>query len=220
MDREQNQQNVAKFDQWSKTYNRGRMSHWFTGGQANVLSFLEFEEDAWVLDVGCGTGWAVMKMAEAVPDGKACGIDISPGMVSRAGELAEGLTNVEFRVADSESIPYPDESFNAVICTNSFHHYSSPVQALREMRRVLRPGGQLLIRDSNRKGCWWVWLWDRFNRAFEKGHVQYHTQQEVFGFLETAGIKQAFLASWEHSHFRNGKIGSACYLILASKEAS
>jgi ubiquinone/menaquinone biosynthesis C-methylase UbiE len=214
---QQNQKNIKKFDQWSKTYDRGRMSHWLTDGQAKVLDRLSFDESDWFLDVGCGTGWAVIRTSQQVPGGKACGIDISPGMVARATELARGVPNVDLRVADAEAIPYPENTFSAIICTNSFHHYSTPVRAISEMRRVLKPGGQLLIRDSNRQGCHWVWLWDRFLRTFERGHVQYHTEREVLQFMEEAGIKQATLVNREHAHFHNGKIGSATYLVRGVK---
>lgn len=214
----QNQQNVAKFDQWAKSYHGGRMDRWFTSGQGRVLEALDMKEDGWLLDIGCGTGWAVMEAARHLPDGKACGIDLSQGMVSRATKLADGLGNVEFQVADAESIPYPAESFDAAICTNSFHHYSEPVRALREIRRVLKPRGRLVLLDADRSGCSWVWLWDRFNRAFEKGHVKYYTHAEVFQVLGEAGFKQAELVSSEHHHFRNGKIGSATFMIRAIEE--
>ena len=209
----QNQQNVPRFDRWAKTYDRGRMRSWFTEGQAKTLEVLELKEDDWLLDVGCGTGWAVMQAARMVPGGRACGIDLSPGMISRANGLTDGLSNVGFKVGDAESIPYPDESFDAVMCTNSFHHYSAPVRALSEMRRVLKPGGRLVIQDSDRGACLWVKLWDLINRTFEKGHVRYYSPQEVFRLLEEAGVDRAELLAAEHSHFRNRKLGSAIYRI-------
>ena len=211
----ENQLNVEKFDVWAKSYDQGRMREWFTNSQTKTLEALEFRENDWLLDVGCGTGWAVMQAAQQLPEGKACGVDISPGMISQASEVAEDIPNTEFHVADAEAIPYPDDQFAAVMCTNSFHHYSSPVAALTEMRRVLKPGGRLIIRDMNRSGCWWTWLWDRFNRMFEKGHVLYYRPEEVFQFLSEADIKQAELISSEHSHFKGGKVGSAIYVIRA-----
>ena len=216
----ENQQNVARFDRWAKSYDRGRLRSWFTDGQAEILEALDLQEDDWLLDVGCGTGWAVMQAAQMVPSGKACGIDLSPGMISRANDLADGFSTVEFKVADAESIPYPEQSFDAILCTNSFHHYSTPVRALSEMRRVLKPGGRLIIRDSDRGACRWVWFWDRLNRAFEKGHVRYHTRTEVFELLEQAGIKHTELIASEHSHFRRGKVGTAVYIIRATEDDS
>ena len=215
-----NVQNVAKFDKWSGSYDSGRMTQWFTDGQARTIEAFGLKQDSTLLDVGCGTGWAVRQTAELVPDGKACGIDISPGMISRATEQAEGVANVEFKLADAESIPYRDETFDAVMCTNSFHHYSSPVMALREMRRVLKAGGQLMIRDPDRGACLWVRLWDTFNRAFEKGHVRYYTLREAQQTLEEAGFAKVELVAFEHRHFQKGKIGSAVYVIRATEVKS
>lgn len=216
----ENRQNVAKFDEWSKSYESGRMTGWFTDGQARTIEAFGLKQDSSLLDVGCGTGWAVRQAAELVPDGKACGIDISPGMISRAKEETEGTLNMEFKVADAESIPYDDNTFDAVMCTNSFHHYSSPVTALREMRRVLKAEGQLMIRDSDRGACLWVRFWDTFNRAFEKGHVQYYTREETRQTLIEAGFENVELVSFEHRHFQKGKIGSAIYVIRATEDKS
>jgi ubiquinone/menaquinone biosynthesis C-methylase UbiE len=213
MGSKRNQVNVAKFDRWSSSYHNGRMKRWFTHGQAKTIDALELGEGDSLLDVGCGTGWAVAQASHEVPEGRACGIDISPGMISRATELADSLSNVEFKVGDAESIPYADESFDAVMCTNSFHHYSAPVRALSEMRRVLKPGGRLVIQDSDRGACLWVKLWDLINRTFEKGHVRYYSPQEVFRLLDEAGVEGAELVTSEHSHFRNRKLASAIYRI-------
>lgn len=211
----QNQQNVPRFDRWARSYERGRMSRWFTSGQARAIQVLGLGPDDWLLDVGCGTGWAVVHAAQRLPGGMACGIDLSPGMVARAQALAQGVHNVEFRVADAEAIPYPSGRFNAVICTNSFHHYAAPLKALQEMRRVLKPGGQLVILDSDRGRCLWVKLWDLFNSAFERGHVRYYTVTEVLQLLRGAGIRRAGVVETEHFHFRRGKIGYAVYAIRA-----
>jgi SAM-dependent methyltransferase len=79
---------------------------------------------------------------------RAVGADISPEMIRRTTELASGLTNVEFVVADSEALPFPDAAFTAVLCTASFHHYPNPRRALAAMARVLDLDGRLVIADG------------------------------------------------------------------------
>ena len=147
----------------------------------------------------------------------ACGIDLSPGMIAQARRQTDGYSNIEFRLADAESIPYPDGSFEAVMCTNSFHHYSDPLKALSEIRRVLKPDGELLLLDSNRGGCIWVWLWDRMLRILEKGHMKYYTEQELLLLLHKAGFSDAVELECDHGHFRKGKIGWAVSLFRARK---
>ncbi len=217
MSLEQNQQTIARFNRWSETYDKGRINPWLAHGQTKVLDALQLKAHDHLLDVGCGTGWAVLEAAR-LPVGLACGIDLSPGMVARAREKAHGLSNVEFRVADAEAIPYPAESFDAVISTNSFHHYSDPLKALAEIHRVLRHEGQLIIFDSNRAGCLWVWIWDRMLRIFERGHVQYYTDRELFSLISKAGYTKVKVINSEHGHFRNGKVGWALSMIRAEKQ--
>lgn len=99
-----------------------------------------------MLDLGCGTGAAAREAAAAVEH--AVGADIAPEMIRRAAELASGLSNVEFVVADSEALPFPDAAFSAVLCTASFHHYPNPRKALAEMARVLDQHGRIVIADG------------------------------------------------------------------------
>ncbi len=217
MSLEQNQRSVTKFNRWAKTYDRGRLNPWFSRGQARVLEALRLKAGDWLLDVGCGTGWAIIQAAQQIPNGRACGIDLSPQMIKGARDLAGGLSNVEFQVADAEAIPYPAETFDAVICTHSFHHYSDPTAALAEIHRVLKPGGQLVLLDSNRGACLWVWLCNQVLLAIEKGHVQYYTEEELFRLLLNAGFTLPTLIALNHGHFGHGKVGWAVCLISARK---
>ena len=209
-----NLQNVDKFDRWSKSYNDDRMQKWFASGQAKTVDILSLREGDSLLDVGCGTGWAVTYAAGKLSKGKACGIDLSPGMIAQARKTAAEFSNVEFHVADAEAIPYPDGTFDAIVCTHSFHHYSNPVEALREMKRVLVRDGKLLIQDSDRSACLWVRLWDLFNRTFEKGHIKYYTRREALDLLRKAGFENVHVMDFEHRHLNKGKIGCATYVIM------
>ncbi|HXH82453.1 MAG TPA: methyltransferase domain-containing protein [Candidatus Tectomicrobia bacterium] len=209
---EQNRTAVARFDRWARTYDDGQRKPWFLRGQAAALDAAGLQEDDRLLDVGCGTGSAVIAAARR-PVARACGIDVSPEMIVRARRNADGLAGVEFRVADAEAIPYPDATFTAVICTNSFHHYSEPLRALAELRRVLAPGGRLVVLDPDRAGCLWVWCWDRILRVAERSHVRYYTAAELLDLVRTGGFADVRLLAADHGHWRHGKIGWASALI-------
>ena len=101
-----------------------------------------------VLDVACGPGIPSLMVAPLVGgDGAVVGIDLAPGMVELAKKKAEkaGLTNVTFREADAESLPFPDDSFDVVLCNHGLVHTTDRATALREMRRVLKRGGIVAI---------------------------------------------------------------------------
>jgi len=103
-----------------------------------------------VLDVGCGAGFDAFVAAKLVgPGGRVVGVDVTPEMIARAHEnLAQvGLKNVRFEVAEAESLPFPDGSFQAVISNGVFNLTVNKEKALREGHRVLAPGGRLLLAD-------------------------------------------------------------------------
>ena len=113
-----------------------------------------------VLDIGCGTGTLALAAKRAVgPTGTVAGVDASPEMIALATrKAAHAGAEVAFRIAAAERLPFADATFDAVLSTLMLHHLPAPVRrdAMREARRVLRPGGRLLAvdfaRPSARKG--------------------------------------------------------------------
>jgi ubiquinone/menaquinone biosynthesis C-methylase UbiE len=200
--------NVNYFDRWSKHYDDGRISKWFQYTQELTIGILDLNPDSKVLDVGCGTGHAVLRVASLLPHGRACGIDVSRGMVKKASSKVprERRNSVEFIEASSESIPYQDGYFDHVLCTNSFHHYPDPLKALGEMQRVLRPGGQVVIFENATDLSWYTWLWDWILRFTEKGHVQYYTSVELGQLLKEAGFARPRLCYLKNEFLSHGKL--------------
>jgi ubiquinone/menaquinone biosynthesis C-methylase UbiE len=104
-----------------------------------------------VLDVGCGPGSITLGFAEAVAPGNVVGVDFQPSQVAQAQHLLakRGLSNLRFEVADAYKLPFPDNSFDAVFAHAVLWHLQDPQRALGEMRRVLRAGGLVAIRDCD-----------------------------------------------------------------------
>jgi ubiquinone/menaquinone biosynthesis C-methylase UbiE len=102
-----------------------------------------------VLDVGCGPGTITLGLAQAVSPGEVVGVDLQERVVERARALASerGVANVRFEVADAYEMPFADGTFDAVLEHRVLMHLSDPVRGLREVRRVLRPGGVVGLRD-------------------------------------------------------------------------
>lgn len=140
-----------------------------------------------MLDVGCGTGAAVREAALIAEC--AVGADIAPEMIRRATELAAGLENVEFVVADSEALPFADGSFTALLCSASFHHYPNPTQAIAEMSRVLHESGRIVIADgaADRRAARAA---DALLRRLDRSHIRLYRADELAGMLRDAGFSE------------------------------
>lgn len=112
-----------------------------------------------VLDVACGTGIVSFAAARAVgTSGRVTGVDISGQMVEFAAHRADvrQVHNARFLRMDAENLDFPDASFDVVTCALGLMYMPDPVQALREMRRVLRPGGRLALAVwGDRSLCGW-----------------------------------------------------------------
>src|SRR5690606_25679600 len=104
-----------------------------------------------VLDCGCGPGTIALDFAEMVAPGEVWGIDLDASYVLRAQELAaeRTLSNIHFRQASVYALPFPDQSMDAVFASTLLAHLSQPFAALTEIKRVLRPGGVIGIRDAD-----------------------------------------------------------------------
>lgn len=119
---------------------------------AAVFGALGLRPGLRLLDVGCGTGDYLRVMAPLVAPGQAIGIDLSAELVKRAELLSWGeQPNMSFQVADVYDLPFADASFERVTATQVMVHLSHPWTAIRELRRVVVPGGRLAIAE---------WDWD------------------------------------------------------------
>src|SRR4051812_42957379 len=98
-----------------------------------------------VLDVGCGTGELLMRLRAKYPDAMLAGLDPVAEMLAVASDKLSGKEDL--RIGYADSLPWASGSFDVVVSCNMFHYISHPVEALREMARVIRPGGALVLTD-------------------------------------------------------------------------
>ena len=113
-----------------------------------------------VLDVASGTGRIALQAAEAVgAEGSVLGVDLSARMVDAAARHAP--PNTRFARMDAQQLALPDAQFDVVLCSLGLMYLPDPGQALREMRRVLRPGGRLVLSVwGERARCGWAALFE------------------------------------------------------------
>lgn len=154
-----------------------------------MLEELQREPFEDVLDVGCGTGAVLELLNGEYPNKRLVGLDLTPGMIDVA--RAKRLENVCFVVGDAEALPFESQSFGAVLCSNSFHHYPHPEKFFSEAARVLRPGGRLILRDYT-SNDFVVWLMNNIElplaRLMGHGDVRISKVSELRALAEGAGL--------------------------------
>jgi ubiquinone/menaquinone biosynthesis C-methylase UbiE len=105
------------------------------------------------LDVGCGPGQFTILIAERLPGAEIYGIDLAPTMIElarRHAAASDAAGRLHFEVADATHLPFADGTFDAVVSSGSIKHWPDQLGALREIYRVLAPGGRAFIGEMNR----------------------------------------------------------------------
>jgi SAM-dependent methyltransferase len=148
-----------------------------------------------IVDIGSGPGMLAAELAEAVGrEGAVCGVDVSESMnaIARSLPRAEGAAPMEFVLGDALAIPLPTGGFDAAVCTQVYEYVEDLPAALAEARRVLRPGGRLLILDTE----WDSLVWhsgdrERMRRvidAWEEHLAHPDLPRRLTALLEDAGF--------------------------------
>lgn len=114
-----------------------------------IVQLAEPASDEKALDIGCGPGAAVRKAAETARE--AVGVDRAEKMLRIARNRSAGSANVRFEVGAVEDLPFADDEFDVAWTVHAFHHWEDQTAGLAECRRVLAPGGRLLIMEKDVK---------------------------------------------------------------------
>lgn len=157
-----------------------------------------------LLDVGCGSGALLRTVAEAAPDAEAFGVDLSAQMLLVARRKAGG--RAQTARARAGGLPFPGGTFDVLASCSAFHYFPSPGKALAEFRRVLKPGGRIVLTDWCNDYLFCRAL-DLFLRAFNRAHYRAWSRGELLRLLEGAGF--------EDSHVEAYKIGRLWGLMTA-----
>lgn len=180
-----------------------RSHTWRTAENSAGFLLPHLQRGQLVLDVGCGPGTISADLARRVVPGSVIGIDLSLEVIElarRGAEATDGL-NVSFQVGDVYDLQFADSSFDVVYAHQVLQHLSDPVRALREMRRVLAPGGLVAVRDAD----YGKFLWSPRDPRLERWLVLYHDITKRNGAEADAGrylvdwVRDAGFESWTTS---------------------
>ncbi|PSQ45048.1 SAM-dependent methyltransferase [Halobacteriales archaeon SW_6_65_15] len=131
----------------SKVYDTVNPFIWNEEMRAEALTMLDVEEGDRVLDVGCGTGFATEGLLEHTEN--VHGLDQSVHQLEKAWDKLGKHDPVSFYRGDAERLPFKDDTFDVVWSSGSIEYWPDPVATLRDMRRVVKPGGQVLVVGPN-----------------------------------------------------------------------
>jgi ubiquinone/menaquinone biosynthesis C-methylase UbiE len=135
------------FDRWASSYDWLFPSVFYQAIHQRLLETIHLPNRAFALDMGCGTGKLLDRLASSLPDLRAIGIDYSPNMIHQATQHNRYPQRINFQVGRAEALPFADHQFDAVFNTISFLHYPAPEAVLAEVYRVLLPGGYFYLAD-------------------------------------------------------------------------
>ena len=150
------------------------------GKRTDLLALLDLLDERWVVgDLGCGTGHLTELLAPCV--GRVIAVDESGPMLSAGREQLRKCPNVEFRAGSVEALPIEDAEVDAAILFLVAHFIADPEALMREVQRVLKPGGKLLLVDFI--------IHDRTDYSIQLGHVwQGFDEGQVTGWLQETGF--------------------------------
>jgi SAM-dependent methyltransferase len=144
------------------------------------LTWLEpLDPDAIVLDVACGAAHLSEEIAPRVR--QVVGIDLTPALLALGADRvrASGVANVLLQEGNANALPFVDGSFDIVVCRSSMHHFADYEQPLREMARVCRPSGRVVILDMIAPNAEVRHEFDAVHRTIDPSHVAVLLEAEL-----------------------------------------
>ena len=166
--------------------------------QDRMLQMAQLQPGEKLIDIACGTGLVTFRAAEILgPDGFILATDISDGMIKKGTELAEqkNYRNIRFERMDAEELMVPDQEYDGALCALGLMYFPDPVKGLKEMYRVLKPGGRAAAAVwGQRDNCGW-------SAVFEI--VDKRVSSEVCPMFFNLGNRDMLKRSFEAAGFSN-----------------
>jgi ubiquinone/menaquinone biosynthesis C-methylase UbiE len=178
-----------------------RSHKWRTAENSAAFMLPYLRDDMSLLDVGCGPGTITADLAGRIPNGMVVGVDL-PSDVIGAAQDQFGTANLRFAVGDVYALEFDDGSFDMVYAHQVLQHLGDPVGALREMFRVVRPGGHVAVRDSDYGAFLWSPSDPRLTRWMELYHqltkrngAEADAGRNIHRWVRAAGFEELHVSS-------------------------
>jgi ubiquinone/menaquinone biosynthesis C-methylase UbiE len=140
------------FNRWALTYDWSFPSVFYQAIHQRLLEYVDLStrtslDSPLVIDLGCGTGKLLNKLVRAYPDLRGIGFDFSSEMLEQARRKSMVPERLTYMQGETGAIDLPANHCDVAFCTISFLHYREPEQVMREVHRILKPGGQFYLAD-------------------------------------------------------------------------
>ncbi len=184
------EQKTDFFDRWAPGYDCLLTTVFYQAIHQRLLDYVSLPAQAQVLDLGCGTGKFLNRLAARFPDLRGLGLDLSPVMLRQARRKNQHHPRLIFCPGNAESIPSGDakgtasaaRQFDAVFNTISFLHYPDPQRVFQEIARVLRPQGKFYLADYSPR-CLGSSL------SLTPGGLKFYSAQKRQELAQTSGLQ-------------------------------
>lgn len=199
---------IQFYNRLSGKYDSGYSSY-LKHTHKRLLEILDIHADDHILDVSGGTGiLASMIIDSGKGFEKLVLNEPSEGMLGKAKEKLAGTNQIEFTQYLAEELPFADNSFDRLICLNSFHYYVDQNKALNHFNRILKPGGQLYILDWNLEG--WFHIPNLAIRTFSPEHINTRSLAWQMNHLQKFNFEIDYSDSWNYRFWKFYLIRANC----------
>jgi ubiquinone/menaquinone biosynthesis C-methylase UbiE len=151
-----------------------------------------------VLDVACGPGYIAEAFARAARE--VIGVDLTAAMlaIAEARTKERGISNITFRIGDVQNLPFERDEFDVVVCRLALHHMQNPAQVVREMTRVCRVGGTVLVEDIyGSEHPERAAYQDRWEKLRDPSHVRTLPISELLHLFRDAGLETDHILTFD-----------------------
>jgi ubiquinone/menaquinone biosynthesis C-methylase UbiE len=182
---------VEQFTRWAKPFAELPV-HSEADAMASTLAAAGIAPGMRVLDVACGPG--IVACAAALRGAHVTGIDLTPAMIEQARERQRSLKleNLDWHVGDATRLPFAGRSFDVVLTRYSFHHMLKPTLALREMKRVCRKEGRVVVIDATPSAETQA-AYDRMEIMRDPSHVSALTLEQLRAIGREVGLSESVI---------------------------